>query len=335
MSMAANVSEPGAEVLDVEAKAAGCPACGHGPAEACERIELAEQHACYSPDVTTQRRLTSLAEIPGDAYQMRRCRACRLEYADPQRAPTAAWYEVVYQTLALYPAARWEFEYVVSSLKADDTVGEVGCGSGEFLKRCRERGVAAVGVDFSTDAVAACRRAGLTAEILDLSAGAAPATAGGRHNVIVAFQVLEHLDRAASLFALAREWAKPGATLWAAIPSDRRPSRYYQERDYLDQPPHHMTRWTEAALGAVAAGEGWEMVRVIYEPLELGARIWWASTRMPFYQILQQRGLLKSAVVEKVIRLFLAPLAFIAVKLAGAKISGQSMMAEYRRKDGR
>src|SRR5262249_36463927 len=125
----------------------------------------------------------------------------------------------------------------------------------------------ATGADFSRSAVEACRASGLEAKVVDLSGGPAAAETSGHLNVIVAFQVLEHLDQAASLMTFARQWAAPNATLWVAIPSDRRPSRFYGERDYLDQPPHHMTRWTEPALAAIANGTGWEMVRVIHEPI--------------------------------------------------------------------
>ena len=115
-----------------------CPACGASTESLLEAIELAIQHQSYSPkDVTIQAQLTTLAGIPFDSYQMLICGNCGLEFSSPLRAPTEEWYRLVYKVLNLYHSTRWEFDFVAESLHRGDVLGEIGCGSGEFLKRCR------------------------------------------------------------------------------------------------------------------------------------------------------------------------------------------------------
>lgn len=306
-----------------------CPACRHPASQPLETIHLAQQHSSYSGDAATQQALTTAAEIPGNAYRMLKCASCGLEFAHPQQAPTARWYELVYQVLALYPARRWEFDYILPTLRPQDTVGEIGCGSGEFLKRCRDAGLQASGVDFSTTAVAACLASGLDAHVLDLTGTVPDFMTGRDRHVLVAFQVLEHLDDPGSLFALAAQWSAPAAKLWVAVPSNRRPSRLFGEEDYLDQPPHHMARWTELALAAIAQQTGWHLTRVIYEPMGLGAKVWWVSTRMTLYKICERQGALKFAILERLLRVLLAPFALIRLCSLDESMSGHSMLAEY------
>ena len=45
---------------------------------------------------------------------------------------------------------------------------DIGCGRGEFLQVLRDAGVSARGVDLDADSVAACRAAGLEAELADV-----------------------------------------------------------------------------------------------------------------------------------------------------------------------
>jgi Methyltransferase domain len=309
-----------------------CPACHSTVAIPLEEIDLTTQHREYAPGKTTiQERLTTLAGVPGNRYRMQRCQRCGLEYCSPLRAPGNEWYELVYQNLSLYPGKRWEFEFVPSQLATGDTIGEIGCGSGEFLKRCRDAGIPAEGMDFSNDAVEACLAAGLKAKLLALGGVQAAGFAENNHSTIVAFQVLEHLDEPNSLFDLAAAWAASKADLWVAIPSNRRPSRWFGEWDFLDQPPHHMTRWTELALKLTGEQNGWKLNQVFYEPISLLTKAWWLTTRSGFYKSFAASPLGKIGPLEKAVRLALYPLMMVRGAFVGKAISGQTMMAHYTR----
>ncbi len=306
-----------------------CPACRHSDSTALETVDLAEQHRSYSRDPAIQAQLTAAAGIPGDRYTMRRCDRCGLEFAHPFRAPGEPWYGLVYGVLDLYPSVRWEFQYLLDRLSPRDALGEIGCGDGEFLGLCKNAGIPSFGVDFSRDAIADARAAGLDAEVLEIGATGANVAARHDRNVIVAFQVLEHLAEPAALFHIASAWAAPGATLWVAIPSNHRPSRYHHERDYLDQPPHHMTRWTATALQTIGEDHGWHFERVLYEPLAFSGRVWWLATRHPLYVRLQASGSLRNRLLERFVRALTSLLSLPRARATRETISGQTMMAQY------
>ena len=309
---------------------ATCPACGSTKAARLEHIALTEQHRSYSPgNTSTANELTRLANIPGNQYQMLRCHQCGLEFCDPFVAPGNDWYQLVYQTLSLYPGERWEFDFVPIQLSRHDSIGEIGCGSGEFLKLCRVAGIPAAGVDFSKDAIDACIARGFDAKLMDVSGEASAFIEASRRTTIVAFQVLEHLASPASLFALASRWSTPDASLWVAIPSNRRPARLFQERDFLDQPPHHMTRWTEASLKLVGERNGWKLARILYEPMNLLARVWWIATRTAAYKAFAATPLVKIRPAEWAVRALIYPWALIRSFTIGDSMSGQTMMAQY------
>jgi SAM-dependent methyltransferase len=321
--------------LDIEESSddSRCPACQCTIGEVVQRIDLASQHRHYSKDELLQKQLTTLAEVPNHMVEMVKCDFCGLEYAKPLRAPGAAWYSLVYEALDLYPAKRWEFEFVLKTVAIRETLGELGSGSGEFLRLCQQAGVSASGVDFSQQAVDSCVRAGLVAKRIDLKNETAAFPGGVRPDVIVAFQVLEHLESPRALFTCARHWASSHGRLWIAVPSNRRPSRFLRERDFLDEPPHHMTRWTESALVRIAEGTGWQCRRVIYEPIDWSTKLWWLSTHSNSYKRLQGAGLLTNRWLERLLRTVLAPSAWVQSIFHGSSISGQTMLAEYARTD--
>lgn len=296
-----------------------------------ELIDLQIQHSMYTGNVSVQHDLTAKAGILGNKYQMRRCNTCKLEFSDPLKSPSAAWYGQVYSILSnMYPSSRWEFDVLISLLGGASRVGEIGCGSGEFLKACRSAGISAMGIDFSTTAVSAALSQGLSVSLMELGpSDLAPPTSGDRTDV-VALQVLEHLENPQMLFDLAAAWCGESANLWISVPSPNRPSRFFGEVDYLDQPPHHLTRWSVSSLEILGSNSGWTLEAVSFEPISFRAALWWFTTRSMFYRLLSSR-LGKSTLTERAVRLVSMPISIASTLRSLSKITGQTMMAKYRK----
>jgi 2-polyprenyl-3-methyl-5-hydroxy-6-metoxy-1,4-benzoquinol methylase len=292
-------------------------------------IELNRQHGFYARNGESRARLNNAIEIVDHRYRMHSCQSCGLQFADPFQAPGKEWYEIVYNLLNLYPMRRWEFEHLLSCMTPSDRLGEIGCGDGVFLQRCAGAGVPAFGIDFSQTAVEKAKAAGLDVEVSQIGNGLDSLRGRAKRTVVAAFQILEHLDNPAALFQTAASWAEPGAALWVAVPSDRRPSRVLGEHDYLDDPPHHMTRWTPRALAAAGKTEGWRFDGLTYEPLGFQAKLWWLATRHPFYLALKKRRWLERKALEKLARVPASLLALRRTLSMGDRISGQTMLAAY------
>lgn len=267
-----------------------CPACSSAAAQPLERVALIDQHLAYMQgDPAAAGRLHKLFGHRLSAYSVQRCGDCGLEFAQPPLAPGGGWYDELYSRLALYPSERWEYGIVRAGLSTGQTVVDYGCGSGGFLQTLQGRGLNAWGVDFSAGAVAAAVQRGLDARLIGPGGGPASGLPALAADHVVAFHVLEHLERPAALFEFARAAAAPGASLWIAVPSDRRASRVHHEADLLDAPPHHLTRWTEAAWRALGARHGWALKSHLYEPLATRHAVWEATRRLALYRGLRGR----------------------------------------------
>jgi SAM-dependent methyltransferase len=294
-----------------------------------EYIDVAEQHRSYAPDdPMTQHDLTTAASESALAYQMLKCLNCSLEFGEPMRAPSAAWYQLAYRAQKLYPEVRWEFGEVLRRIRKGDRVFEFGCGSGSFLLCCQQHGLSASGMDFSNDAVQECVARGLAVRRLDLDE-ISGATGGDRFNHMTAFHFLEHLDRPATLFEQATARALPSSHLWVSVPGDRRPSRFFGERDFLDQPPHHMTRWTFDSFRKIGDCHGWRLSETLYEPIPLRAALWSISVSSTMYRKLNNAGKFQNPAVERIFRVFVMPAAMLRRLTIDRHLTGFSMLAHF------
>jgi SAM-dependent methyltransferase len=220
----------------------------------------------------------------------------------------------------------------LSALDSSQQVADIGCGSGEFLRCCRAAGVPATGFDFSRTAVMSCRDGGLDARILSgVDSGNDGGVAGvdGPVTCATAFHVLEHLSEPARLFRIVASISSRIDKLFVSVPSDRRPSRFFGEVDLLDQPPHHLTRWTPAALREFARSAGWRMASFQYEPLSLRADLWHRAIRMRPYKSFAVDG--RASWAERSLRYLLYPSALIARMAGNCGMSGFSMLGRFDR----
>jgi SAM-dependent methyltransferase len=128
---------------------------------------------------------------------------------------------------------------------------DAGCGTGRNLVEFGRLGEAE-GVDSSDEAVAFCRRRGLR------SVRRAPLDAlpydDGRFGLILATDVIEHLDDDRRALAELRRVAASGARLVVTVPA------YEWLWSEHDVSMHHRRRYTLAGLQAATAAAGWRPV---------------------------------------------------------------------------
>lgn len=309
------------------AAAIQCPACAGTAGESAGTVNLALQHQEIFPFTPSVWQPLGRASDVSE-YQLYACNGCGLVFASPMIAASATWYEIAYRALHVKPEERWEYEVVVPTLANDDRVYEIGCGTGAFLAHCRERNVTAIGIDFSPDAVAACRAQGFDAAVGAVSANSS--SHGRAASVVASFHVLEHLQCPDDLFRHASRVAAPNATLWVSVPSNRRVARSLGLPDPLDNPPHHLTKWTEAALTAIGAKHGWHLVNVALEPFSWRSALWYVASNFAAYQAARTNGWLRRRMIELPFRASLYPAAFVRLLTTDVdRMSGFSMLAQY------
>jgi SAM-dependent methyltransferase len=195
------------------------------------------------------------------------------------RAGDATWYSTTWiypKTLQLKPmseadvAANWAWGTFLDVIPpAPATLLDVGCGAGDLLHAAQLRGFDAEGVDFQPELVRFGREAyGLRLFCGDLWEVLA---AERRYDVVSAFEVVEHVERPLEFL---RALANAGTYVAVSVPcAERRPALFARG---FDDPPHHLTIWTEASLRLALQQAGLEVVVLRgdrYQPLHFGTYV--------------------------------------------------------------
>lgn len=162
--------------------------------------------------------------------------------------------------VTLFPLRRVKTDREVRHLVRPErggTVLDVGCGNGDFLVQAQRAGWRALGVDPDPNAVASCRRAGLSASLGTIETVDLPA---GSLDAVTFAHVIEHLHHPRSALARAHELLRPGGVLWLATPnlSSAGHARFGAEWLGLD-PPRHLVVFTRAALEGAVVDAGFEI----------------------------------------------------------------------------
>lgn len=305
-----------------------CPACKHRSPARIETINLAEQFRLYAEgEESICRDLLDKSGLDIDAYEVCECVNCGLHFSNPMKAPSGEWYSYTYEKLKLHASNRWEFDFIANTVASHTKVGEIGCGTGVFLEKCRFKGADVYGVDFSETSIDACRKKGLNTELIDIRAGDVKSTKS--MSTIASFHVLEHLEDPALLFRLASSFAAPEATLWVSVPSDRRIDRLLKQKYLLDEPPHHLSKWTPKALGAIGQANGWYLKRMIDEELGIRQSLYTFCVNSGFYRIVSKYSGQTNKWFDRILRYAMYPFVLVWYGKNVFRLTGFAMMAEF------
>jgi SAM-dependent methyltransferase len=197
----------------------------------------------------------------GAAATLRLCDSCGLEFFTPKVPGGAAFYDELMATVDYVPT-RWAFDAVLRRLDRIESLIDIGCGSGFFLRRVQA--ARRVGVDPNPAVRSVLTAHGIEVqEQLSVLARREPAS----FDVACAFEVLEHLDDIETVIEPMREALKPEGRLFVSVPNAERAKALGVEP--LDLPPHHISRWRASHAGVIARRFDLELVRIDREP-----RLW-------------------------------------------------------------
>ncbi len=183
---------------------------------------------------------------------------CGLAFFAPPIEGDAGFYAALYAKLdapaRIARAAPTRPEYLAAArhVRAGDSVLDVGAGPGAFAPP----GARVTALDPHAPEGSA---------VLRESAAAHAARLGASHDVVTAFQVIEHV---ADPLALVRDMLaclRPGGLLILGAPLWPSPMTAIPNF-CLNAPPHHLSWWNEGAMRALAAATGLEVQEVVLLP---------------------------------------------------------------------
>ncbi|MCS4086126.1 2-polyprenyl-3-methyl-5-hydroxy-6-metoxy-1,4-benzoquinol methylase [Salinibacter ruber] len=208
-----------------------------------------------------------------------RCKKSGLEfYYPPSVAGSADLYRDLQKFDWYYMPHKWEHDAAAQDIKAGDKVLEVGCGKGDFVEWIsRNKNADAIGIELNKEAVESAQEAGrpvTNQDLYELSG-----QENGRYDVVCSFQVLEHIYEVKSFIEASLKLLRPGGRFIFGVPNCAGFQKY-AESDLLNQPPHHMTRWSSTTCKFLPEVLPLELEKVKYEPLADYHLDWYAGIQL-------------------------------------------------------
>ncbi len=239
-----------------------CPACA------------SERHATIYPQ--------ALDPITLDAFSVVQCGACGLAYTAPRPRSLDRYYPQEYRDYGplvkgvlnrLYElrVKRW------TGWKPEGgAVLEVGCGPGLMLAAFQRRGWRVMGIERNA-AMAESARRNFGVDVTDAPIEALPADA--RFDLIVLFQVLEHIGDPVPLLKQCAKLLAPGGRVVINVPNLASWQSHFAGAKWLHlDVPRHLVHYTPETLSATLERSGLHLGAISFSSLEHDPYGWVEST---------------------------------------------------------
>jgi 2-polyprenyl-3-methyl-5-hydroxy-6-metoxy-1,4-benzoquinol methylase len=165
---------------------------------------------------------------------------------------------------------------------------DIGCGTGAYLKRIKDKEFYVEGIDFDERAIDTARnKYGLKQTyVMTLSefSGKFPEK---KFDIATGFQVLEHVDDPSDFIINIKRLLRPGGYLVLSTPNRERwvgpqpmPDSLYGAKG--DYPPVHLTRWNKKAISYLLKSQGFEIIELEVLPVSMAEARELFTRNIPF-----------------------------------------------------
>jgi len=209
---------------------------------------------------------------------MYECSQCHLTFFQPSITGDESFYSELAKNSWYHMKNKWEFEQALEDISPHDRVLEIGCGTGNFLKKLKDRGIEqVVGIDINEDALKEAKRKGI--EVYKTTIEELVERENQSFDVVCSFQVLEHVPNPRSFLEASIDLLKPGGKLIIGIPNSE---GFLKEIRFnlLDMPPHHLTRWNMKTILYLEKILPLRVERYSFEPIAKYHMAWYAQNKL-------------------------------------------------------
>jgi len=177
------------------------------------------------------------------SFNKAKCNKCGLIFFIPEIIGDERFYENLQKFDWYYAQDKKEFELATKYIKNNDRVLEIGCGDGNFAKKIKTEKY--LGLEFNDRAIKKARQKGINVKKESIEKFSKENNE--LYDVVCNFQVLEHISNPYSFLKSSIMCLKKGGIMIISVPSE---SSFMSLaiNNILNIPPHHTTRWTDAAL---------------------------------------------------------------------------------------
>ena len=264
------------------------------------------------------------------------CKKCNLIFFDPLICGDDNFYSELGKSEWYYlHDDKTEYTYANNFIKDNDFILDIGSGRGAFFKYITSKNISYTGLDLSSQAVSDAQKENIN--VLQKTLECFIKDTNQKFDVIVIFQVLEHLDNINGFIKLAIQCLKESGYIIIAVPNNAAFIKFAQNH-LLNIPPHHVLHWNEKSLRFLAGINSLEVVDIFFEKVTNVHGHYFFSTVIAALirklLFIKEKSISRAA-LNRVINKFSAIIAsimiFFKIKIYD-KFNGQTMIIVLKRK---
>ncbi|PCI27949.1 MAG: hypothetical protein COB67_07390 [SAR324 cluster bacterium] len=269
-----------------------CPLCKTNEITTIEKINKSELVKLY-------KKMTNVdfSYLINQDIDFCECKNCKLRYYAPLITGDEKFYNSLQHIDWYYMDEKEEYHYAKKYIKNTDCVLEVGSGKGAFAKHLSTKDY--VGLDFSENAKKMAAENGVIIENEMIQDYAQKHKE--QFDIVISFQVLEHVSDPESFLNAKVEALKVGGKLIIAVPSEDSFLKYV-ENGILNMPPHHVTRWSDKTFEYIASKYNLDIIEIYHEKVQDIHKSWYLNTLIS--NSLHQNKILNTSFYKKIINKF-------------------------------
>jgi len=201
------------------------------------------------------------------------CQSCKLRFFDPLITGDEKFYNSLQKFDWYYMDEKEEYHYAKKYIQKTDKVLDVGSGKGAFAKHLETKDY--IGLDFSENAKKMATENGIEIETEMVQDYAKKHK--NEFDVVVSFQVLEHVSDPKSFIEAKIDALATGGKLIIAVPSEDSFLKYVNN-GILNMPPHHVTRWSDDTFKFIAQKYDLSIIDIYHEKVQEVHKLWYLNT---------------------------------------------------------
>ena len=227
-----------------------------------------------------------------------------------------------------YSVEKNEYDFASKYIKEGDKVLDIGCGWGFFSSYVPKADY--LGIEFSQESKQKCeeRNIKVTSTLIE------DMPKDNKFDVVVAFQVVEHIENPINFVSSMRDITKDNGLMIISVPNvDSFNS--LQENNYLNYPPHHISWWSKDSILYLANKLNLEIVDFEFDKLESTSLCYSISLKQRFNQIFhREKTLIRDNSFDRFINTVFAGVAKLFPKPDSRLMpNGHSMTFIFRKKN--